>query len=224
MVRYDAIEHRLVRNSEGLAERVESDEPGLLVARIESEQPLARFDGYDDEGETEAKIARNLFEPGDAWFVSGDILRCDAEGDYWFIDRLGDTYRWKGENVSTSQVADTLGEAPFVAFAAVYGIELPDREGRAGMAAVELVPGTDFDAKALYDLVVRNLSPAARPRFVRIVDSLDMTDSLKVTKHKLQAEGADPARVDAALYWYDEASATYTLLDMNSFLRLILRS
>ncbi|MGB0589585.1 MAG: AMP-binding protein [Myxococcota bacterium] len=224
LVKYDASLGELVRDETGHGALCEPGEAGLLVARIEEEQPLARFDGYDNAEETDQKIVRDLFEAGDAWFNSGDLMRTDEDGDYWFVDRLGDTFRWKGENVSTSQVADTLGEAPFVAFAAVYGVELPDREGRAGMAAIELVPGAEFDGKALYDVAVRNLSPAARPRFIRVVEALEMTDSLKVTKRALQEQGADPGKIDDPLYWYDEAGATYTLLDMNSFVRLILRS
>jgi putative long chain acyl-CoA synthase len=224
LVKYDVSRGDLVRDASGRGTLCDTGESGLLVARIEEEQPLARFDGYDDAAETDLKILRDLFEAGDAWFNSGDLMRQDEDGDFWFVDRLGDTFRWKGENVSTSQVADTLGEATFVAFAAVYGVALPDREGRAGMAAVQLVDGAPFDGKALYDVVVRHLSPAARPRFVRVVQALKMTDSLKITKRELQKEGADPGKIDDPLYWYDEAGATYTLLDMNSFVRLILRS
>jgi acyl-CoA synthetase (AMP-forming)/AMP-acid ligase II len=200
------------------------EEPGLLLGRIDTPQPLARFDGYDEAEATEAKILRDVFEPGDAWFNSGDLLRRDEDGDFWFVDRVGDTFRWKGENVSTTQVASVLAEAPFVALAAVYGINLPEREGRAGMAALELKDGAAFDGKALFELASAHLPPAARPRFVRIVEKLDVTGSLKLQKQALQAEGADPEQVEGEMYWYDERKTQYSLLDMRSFLSLILNS
>lgn len=224
VVRWDHAERTIVCNADGFAQRAGVDEPGLLVARVDRRHPLARFDGYLDPEASERKLRRDLFEPGDVWFDTGDLLRHDADGDYWFVDRLGDTFRWKGENVATAQVEDVLSQAPFVALAAVYGVELPDREGRAGMAAVELVEGHDFDGELLYRLVAAQLTPPARPRFVRIVPRLETTDTLKVRKQQLLADGADPGRVADPLYWYDAARQTYAPLDMSSFVGLILRS
>ncbi|MGM0578593.1 MAG: alpha/beta fold hydrolase [Myxococcota bacterium] len=220
LIRYDMDADRLARGDDGRPIRCEPGEPGVLIARVEEEHPLARFDGYADPEETERRILRDVFEPGDAWFVTWDLLRRDEEGDFWFVDRLGDTYRWKGENVSTAQVASVVSEAPFVAAATVYGVELPGREGRAGMAAVELEEGERFDGEAMFGLVTRHLTPAARPRFLRVVKRLDVTDTLKFVKTDLQEDGADPGRFGDPLYWYDEASRAYRPLDMDTWAAL----
>jgi putative long chain acyl-CoA synthase len=220
LVAYDPVEDRYVKGPGGWLQRVGVGEPGALLARIQDSHPLAHFDGYLRPEDTEAKILRNVFELGDAWFVTGDLLRVDADGDYWFVDRVGDTFRWKGENVSTEQVRAVLEEAPFVRLSAVYGVEVPGREGRAGMAAIELGAGTTFDGQALYALVSENLFPAARPRFVRIVPSLDTTASLKVWKHALQREGCDPGRIQDPIAYLDEEARAYLPLDTETFARL----
>ncbi len=221
LVRYDVAEERYVRDGDGRLTPVATGQPGALIARISDVHPLARFDGYTDERATDAKVLRDVFAPGDAWFATGDLLRQDADGDYWFVDRIGDTFRWKGENVSTDEVAEVLMHAPGIALAAVYGVALPGREGRAGMAAVQLTPGASFDGEAVFRAVQRDLFPAARPRFVRVVEALETTDSLKVVKHHLQAEGADPGRTGDALYWLDEAAERYSPLDMDGYARLV---
>jgi putative long chain acyl-CoA synthase len=221
LVRWDVGAEAPVRAPDGSAQRPNVGEPGLLVSRIDHERPLARFEGYVDAETTARRVLRDLFAPGDAWFDTGDLMRQDADGDFWFVDRLGDTFRWKGENVSSAQVAAVVSEAAFVAMAAVYGVALPGREGRAGMAAVQLAPGASFDGDALYRLVAKNLTPAARPRFVRVVPSLAMTASLKLDKTALQAEGADPGKVADALYHLDEDEKTFSPLDMDGYSALV---
>lgn len=221
LVRWDIAAEAPLRAPDGFAQRCKPDEPGLMVSRINSEHPLARFEGYVDAETTSRRVLRDLFEPGDAWFDTGDLLRRDADGDFWFIDRLGDTFRWKGENVSSAQVASVISEASFVSMAAVYGVALRGREGRAGMAAIQLTPDTVFDGEALYRLVAKNLTPPARPRFVRVVATLPMTASLKVDKTALQEEGADPGRVGDPLYHLDEAAGTFTPLDMDGWAALV---
>jgi len=114
------------------------DEPGELLGEISDDpgKPAAKFDGYCDPTATRAKILRDVFKPGDAWFRTGDLLKRDARGYYYFVDRIGDTFRWKGENVSTTEVAETISAYPGVLEATVYGVALPGHDGRAGMAAV----------------------------------------------------------------------------------------
>ncbi|MCB9730452.1 MAG: long-chain-acyl-CoA synthetase [Deltaproteobacteria bacterium] len=223
VLRWDLDAEAPARDAEGRAVRAAPGEAGLLVSRIDSEHPLARFEGYVDPDTTARRVMRDLFEPGDAWFDTGDLMRRDADGDFWFVDRLGETFRWKGENVSSAQVAAVVAEASFVSMATVYGVALTGREGRAGMAAVELLPGASFDGEALYRLVAKNLTPAARPRFVRVVPKLETTASLKVDKSTLRAEGADPGRVGDPLYHLDEPSETYAPLTMNGWAQLVAR-
>ncbi|MEZ4265681.1 MAG: alpha/beta fold hydrolase [Myxococcota bacterium] len=221
LLRWDMVAEAPLRTSDGFAQRCEPDEPGLMVSRIDSEHPLARFEGYVDAETTSRRVLRDLFEPGDAWFDTGDLMRRDEDGDFWFVDRLGDTFRWKGENVSSAQVASVISEASFVALATVYGVSLPGREGRAGMAALELTPGAAFDGEALYRLVAKNLTPPARPRFVRLVATLPTTASLKVDKTRLQSEGADPGRVSDPLFHLDESAATFSPLTMDGWAALV---
>ncbi len=223
IVRWDDRNDRPLRAHNGLCERCLDDEPGLLVARIRESHPMGHFDGYTDAAATERKILRDVFELGDAWFDTGDLLRRDADGDYWFVDRVGDTFRWKGENMSTEQVAAVVARASFVQMATVYGVALPGHEGKAGMAAVEVRSGHAFDGAELYALCEANLSSAARPRFVRVVDRLETTETLKFKKTRLEADGADPARVHDAVFVYDEAGRTYAALDEEAYRRALER-
>jgi len=221
LARYDVDEGALVRGDNGFAQRCTVDEPGLLLARVGNEHPGEFFDGYTDEAATERKLLRDVFISGDAWFNSGDLLRADVDGDYWFVDRVGDTFRWKGENVSTEQVATVLARATGVHMAAVYGVALPGREGRAGMAALELEPDANLDGAEVYRLVAKNLFPAARPRFLRVCSKLELTDSLKVKKAALAADGADPGRIADPLFFLDDANQTYSPMTLDDYHRLV---
>jgi acyl-CoA synthetase (AMP-forming)/AMP-acid ligase II len=126
------------------------------------------------------------------------------------VDRIGDTFRWKGENISTEQVASVVMGVPFVEFCAVYGVSVERHEGRVGMAAIQVQEGEKFDGRAFFERMEEGLMPAGRPRFVRVVRHLEMTRTLKVIKHRLQEEGVDPAGFQDPLYWYNEARRTYT--------------
>ena len=217
LVHYDVEQGAPVRNGEGRLTHVAPGEPGYLIARISTEHPLARFEGYLDAAETERKIVRDAFEPGDAWFLTGDVLRCDEDGDYWFVDRIGDTYRWKGENVSTEQVAQLLMSDPTVDLCVVYGVQLPGREGRAGMAALKLHDGASLDGEALFRLVAEHLPAASRPRFLRVVPGLEFTSTFKFVRSTLRDEGADPAQIADPLFYYDEEAARYAPLTPEVF-------
>lgn len=221
LLRYDVETETFLQDDNGLYIRCAVDEPGVLVARVHTgRNPLSRFDGYVDADDTRRKLLRDVMAPGDEWFVTGDLLRRDADGDYWFVDRLGDTFRWKGENVSTEQVAAVLARDPAIAMAAVYGVELPGREGRAGMAAIELVDGAVFDPAAMYTLVSEHLFPAARPRFLRMVEKLETTASLKVHKFGLQQEGVPLGPGADPVFWYDESQGVYRPLDEETYAEL----
>jgi fatty-acyl-CoA synthase len=143
-------------------------------------------------------VLRDAFAKGDSWFRTGDLMRQDAEGYFYFIDRLGDTFRWKGENVSTSEVAEVLSGAPGVKEANVYGVPLEGADGKAGMAA--LVTGPEFDLTALAAHVDAELPVYARPLFLRLQPEIETTGTFKYTKTDLVADGFDPSRVADPLF------------------------
>ncbi len=183
LARYDVAGDAHVRDADGRVVEVQVDEPGELLVRITTLNPIRRFDGYRDPAATAAKIVTDVRKPGDRWFRTGDLLRVDAEGDWFFVDRIGDTFRWKGHNVSTQAVSEALAPAidgPF----AVYGVTLPGREGRAGMVALAGAPDLD----GLYRCA-QSLPSYARPLFVRRVDAIEHTGTQKVQKARLRVEG-----------------------------------
>jgi fatty-acyl-CoA synthase len=186
-------------------------EAGEALGQILSENGATRFEGYTDDAASAKKILRDAFAPGDAWYRTGDLMRQDEQGFFYFVDRVGDTFRWKGENVSTTEVAEVIASCPGVADAAVYGVSVPGTEGRAGMAA--LVVAKDFDLDELRRALAGRLPDYARPRFVRIVSALELTGTFKLRKQELALEGYDPARIRDALYMDDSARGAYVPLD-----------
>ncbi len=171
-----------------------------------------RFEGYTSREETEAKILRDVFQKGDRWYRSGDLLYRDAEDYFYFVDRVGDTFRWKSENVSTQEVAEALSGFPGVEIANVYGVKVPDAEGRAGMAALVLRDPQAFDGKSLFDFTQEHLPSYAAPMFVRLVREADMTSTFKLRKVDLQRDGYDLDRVRDPVYVRDEGTRSYVRL------------
>ena len=172
----------------------------------------ARFEGYTAPAATEAKLLRDVFEPGDAWWSSGDLLRYDEDGYCWFVDRIGDTFRWKSENVSTTEVGDAFADLDGVESVTVYGVQVPGIEGRAGMAAVVMQDGRGFDAAAFYSRAAERLPRYAMPIFVRVPAAADMTTTYKLRKVDLQRQGFDAAQVGDPLYVRDDAARRYVPL------------
>lgn len=156
--------------------------------------------GYLDDAEaTRRKIARSVFAPGDAYYRSGDLLRMDSGGRYHFVNRIGDTFRWRGENVSTSEVEGIMSRAPGVAEAIVYGVAIPGHDGRAGMAALVLQDGSmTLDGEALARYALASLAPFAVPLFVRLLARAPLTETFKHIKRELAEQGADPTLVAAS--------------------------
>ena len=210
LVRSDAASETPLRGADGRCIPCADGEPGELLGRIrEGRTAAGRFEGYTSREASERKILRDVFAPGDAWFRSGDLLRRDADGFYYFVDRIGDTFRWKGENVSTEEVSRALDAFPAVAQSVVFGVEVPGSEGRAGMAALVLRPGAALDADAIYRHVEQALPPFARPAFLRLAPALDTTATLKLKKVGLREAGFDPARCADPLFVRDDAERTY---------------
>src|SRR5262249_10130294 len=185
LVRYDHAAGDIVRGPDGRGVACEVDEPGELLGKVGSAGAM-EYDGYTDRAATARKLLHDVFAPGDAWFRSGDLLRRDADGYYYFVDRIGDTFRWKGENVATQEVADVLNTAAGIAESTVYGVRIDGEDGRAGMAA--LVPDGAFDGGMLYEHAARHLPRYAMPAIVRLVREVDVTGTLKQRKQRLADE------------------------------------
>ncbi|MGV0835964.1 long-chain-acyl-CoA synthetase FadD6 [Mycolicibacterium thermoresistibile] len=188
-VEYDHETGEPLRGDDGRVRKVKSGEPGLLLSKVSSFQP---FDGYTDPEATEKKLVRNAFRDGDVWFDTGDLMRYQGFGHAAFVDRLGDTFRWKGENVATTEVEAAVGLDPTVDEATVYGVEVEGTGGRAGMVAVKLNEDCEFDGKSFAQTLYQRLPGYAVPLFVRIVDELEQTSTFKSRKVDLRKEGYGP--------------------------------
>ena len=198
LVAHDFETGEVLRDARGLAMPVRPGEVGEMLGAIDASDARQSFAGYADRTATERKVLRDVVAKGDAWFRTGDLMRQDAEGYFYFVDRIGDTFRWKGENVSTGEVEASLARAPGVEQANVYGVEVAGQEGRAGMAA--LVTGAGFDLSALDAAIARDLPPYAQPRFLRLLTEMQTTGTFKPKKTDLVAEGFDPSKVTDPLY------------------------
>jgi fatty-acyl-CoA synthase len=212
LVRFDHEQQSPVRGADGFFIECRPGEVGELVSVV-SKQTTMSFDGYVNKRDNEQKLVRDCFAPGDVYLRTGDLFRRDYAGYYYFVDRIGDTFRWKGENVATAEVAEILNGAPGVSETAMYGVKIPGTDGRAGMALVVLANGATFDGAAYYAFAAQALPGYARPLFVRLAGAMDVTGTLKHTKVRLQEEGYDPARISDRLYFRDDAARTFIPLD-----------
>lgn len=206
LVKYDMIRDEPVRDQNGFCQRVEKGETGLLLSKICSQSP---FFGYAGSKQlTEKKILRDVFVKGDAYFNTADLMAED-ENFICFKDRVGDTYRWKGENVATTEVTEILGQVDFIQEVNVYGVQVPGSEGRAGMAAIILRPDSIFDGNKLFDYIVRELPAYARPLFIRLQESMEMTSTFKQQKFSLVESGFNPSNINDPLYFLDYTENSY---------------
>ncbi len=211
LVRIDSQTGAPVRGADGLCVACGPDEAGEALGRVDADaaEPARQFDGYTDPVASSRKLVRDVLARGDCWFRSGDLMRRDAAGFIYFVDRMGDTFRWKGENVSTLEVATVVRAAPGVRDAVVYGVRVSGQEGRAGMAAI--VPDEDFDAEALWWHIDAALPAYAQPLFVRLCSSLDLTGTLKLSAARLAGEGY--AGLPDQVFVADRGQARYVLCD-----------
>jgi len=217
LVQYDVDADEIVRDGKGHCIRVAAGEPGLLLGKITAN---TAFEGYTSKEATEKKILRNVFRRGDAWFNTGDLMRTVDVGfalgipHYQFVDRVGDTFRWRSENVSTNEVGEIINGHPQIAFCNVYGVEIPKADGRAGMAALALAEGvTQLDLASFSAHVCSQLPSYARPVFLRIQRELDTTGTFKLVKGELRKEGYDLDQVQDPLYVMKPGADRYELLD-----------
>ena len=198
IIKYDLEEDKPIRGEDGFMERVSVGETGLCIFECKG---LTQFRGYTNKKDTEAKLFHNVFKEGDLWFNTGDLLRDIGCDHAQFVDRLGDTFRWKGHNVSTTEVEEILNVFDQILLSSVYGVQIPNTDGRAGMAAI--VPSTsveEFDLKGLTDKFKKMLPNYAIPIFLRFKSDLTITPTFKFKKVKLKKEGFDLENIEDPLY------------------------
>lgn len=220
LVRLDIEAGKPVRDAQGFCIPCAPDEVGEALGRIGNGPGSfgGRFEGYTSREDSERKILRDVFARGDAWFRTGDLMRKDATGYFYFVDRIGDTFRWKGENVSTSEVGEALLAYPGISEATVYGVAIPGTEGRAGMAAVVCKGALDFTSLLAH--LAPRLPAYARPIFLRVCREIETTATFKHKKSDLAREGFDPAATTDPIYAYDPELEAYAPVDGTLFRRI----
>jgi fatty-acyl-CoA synthase len=220
VIRLDSESHAPFRNEAGLCVRCTIDESGEAIGQIDNNRTNPQsFDGYADEAETQKKVLRDVFRRGDSWFRTGDLMYTDRQGYFYFVDRIGDTFRWKGENVSTAEVEETILNCPGVVEAAVYGVAVPSADGRAGMAALVIKKG--FGLHYFAQSMQARLPSYAVPRFLRICKALEVTSTFKHKKADLSRQGYDPKLVDDVLHVWDATRLAYLRLDDELYSRIV---
>ncbi|MDI7775051.1 long-chain-acyl-CoA synthetase [Asticcacaulis sp. EMRT-3] len=197
LVRFDVESEMPIRQLNGLCQECRPGEIGEALGLIGADARHA-YSGYADKAATQKKILTDVFKKGDMWFRTGDLMRQDKNGYLYFVDRIGDTFRWKGENVSTSEVAEYCASAPGVEEAIVYGIPVPNHDGKAGMVA--LITREGFDLNTFKNHIDSYLPVYARPRFVRLLTEVETTGTFKYKKMDLVREGYDPLRIKDPLF------------------------
>jgi fatty-acyl-CoA synthase len=217
LVKFNVEKQAPVRDENGFCIPCASDEAGEAVGKVASHLN-SRFEGYTDAAASSQKILHNVFERGDSWFRTGDLLRRDAKGFFYFVDRAGDTFRWKGENVATSEVSEAICAFPGVREAIVYGVQVPLTDGRACMSA--LSADDPLDLVALRRHLIDRLPTYARPLFLRIRQQLETTATFKYTKMELARENYDPAAVSEPVYFNDPEIGALVPMDRSLFDRI----
>lgn len=193
-------EGNLLRGTDGLCIPCKPGEPGIFVGKINSKKAINDFVGYTDQKASDQKIIHDVFKKGDCIFNSGDILVMDELGYFYFKDRTGDTFRWRGENVATSEVETVISNVIGFKDATVYGVEIPGNEGKAGMVAI-YDDKNSLNLEGFAEKLKKVLPSYARPRFIRILSELPMTGTYKLKKKDLQQDAFDIKKVKDPIYF-----------------------
>ena len=215
LVKFDVVTEEPIRGADGLCIECDVDEAGEAIGKIDPNDPKTKFEGYSDKAATDKKILRDVFQKGDCYFRSGDLLKKDADGYFYFVDRIGDTFRWKGENVATSEISEVVAAFPGIKEANVYGVAIDGQDGRAGMASI--VAEGDIDFKKLAEHVTSELASYARPLFLRLSPEMEITGTFKHRKVDLVKDGFNPDTIAEPLYFYDSAECNYVPLDKSLY-------
>jgi fatty-acyl-CoA synthase len=212
LLKFDIEKGEPVRTGEGFCIQCAVNEIGEAVGKISSatSDVGSNFEGYTTKDATEKKIIRDVFKKGDAWFRTGDLMQKDKRGYFYFVDRVGETFRWKGENVSTTEVSAIIMTFPHVLEASVYGVPIPGTDGRAGMAAI--VVDESFDLTELATFLESRLPRYAHPVFVRICSKIETTETLRQKKYDLMRQGYDPTITSDSIYFKEPERESFVRL------------
>ncbi|XP_026577889.1 very long-chain acyl-CoA synthetase-like isoform X1 [Pseudonaja textilis] len=215
LIQYDIDQNEVVRNEKGFCIPVATGETGLLVCKITEK---SAFHGYaGDLEKTKKKLLQDVLEKGDSYFNSGDLMMQDHDGFIYFQDRVGDTFRWKGENVATTEVETILVMLEFIQEVNVYGVPVPGHEGKIGMAAIRLKEGESFDGKQLYEHTKNYLPNYAIPHFIRIQEALEITGTFKHCKTQLVKEEFNPITITEPLFFLDNSEKSFVPLTLEIY-------
>jgi len=220
LIKFDVEKGEPVRNERGFCIRCAPNEVGEAIGPLlkGASNVGRRFEGYTDAQASEKRIVRDVFEPGDAWFCTGDLMRKDERGFFYFVDRIGDTFRWKGENVATSEVSEAICSFPGVKEANVYGVAIPGADGRAGMAT--LVLAGELDLSLFRAHLIGRLPGYACPLFLRIRNELEVTTTFKYAKTDLVRQGYDPLATTDLIYFNHPDHESFVRLDKGLYDRI----
>jgi fatty-acyl-CoA synthase len=220
LVKFDVEKDEPVRNEQGFCIPCTPNEVGEAIGPLlrGSANVGIRFEGYTKTEASENKIIRNVFEPGDSWFRAGDLMRKDERGFFYFVDRIGDTFRWKGENVATSEVSEAICAFPGVKQASVYGVNVPGTDGRAGMAA--LVFDGELHLSAFRDHLINRVPNYACPLFLRLRNEMEVTGTFRYRKADLMRQGYDPTETTDTIFFNHPDQEGFVRLDKALFDRI----
>jgi len=222
IVKFDIETEQVIRDKNGLCIRCAPGETGQLVSEIIEGDPGREFKGYTNKDATKKKVLTDVIKKGDKFFATGDLLYKDKHGFYYFADRVGDTFRWKGENVATGEVESVLRNFPGIEEITVYGVPIPNTSGNAGMANIVLTPSTahTFDFKKFWEFEKEKLPSYARPIFLRVSSAIQVTGTFKHQKAALKKEGINPDIVKDKLYVSDSEKHCFVPLTKDTYLRI----
>ncbi|MEM7661263.1 MAG: long-chain-acyl-CoA synthetase [Pseudomonadota bacterium] len=209
-VKFDVETEMPVRGEDGFCIPADPDETAEVIGRIDADDPRTRFEGYKDKEATKKKLLTDVFEKGDTWFRTGDLMRKDADGYIYFVDRIGDTFRWKGENVSTNEIADVISAIDGVGHANVYGVPIAGMDGKAGMASI--TPDGDLEFSGLHSELKQRLPAYAVPLFIRVQSEAETTGTFKYRKVDLVKEGFDPDKAGDPIWFAHPDKGEYVPL------------
>ena len=223
VIKYNVVDDEIVRDAKGLCKKAAKGEPGLFAIEISDK---AKFDGYADKKASDKKIIRNVRKKGDMYFNTGDLLKQIDVGfafglpHYQFIDRVGDTYRWKGENVSTNEVGELLNACDEIQYCNIYGVQVPATDGRAGMAAI-MPSNKELNLKRFSEHVIEKVPAYARPLFIRCLSEMDTTGTFKMKKGELREEAFHPEKHSDRILVLKPNSKIYEELDSDFYKRIM---
>ena len=218
IIKRDETTGQPIRDSNGLCVLCKPGECGEIIGKVKKHGVFQQFDGYANKEQTEKKLIYNVVQKGDVWFSSGDVMIQDEEGYIYFLDRTGDTFRWKGENVSTREVETIISDLLEMRDVVVFGVAIPRTEGKAGMAVIAANQVTDINLNELQHQLLKKLPAYTHPMFIRIVSSCDLTGTFKLKKVGLRAEGYNIHEVSDPLFYLDvRGSKQYEVLNEDSY-------